>query len=207
MAGDAKKEMTALEAIYAKNADCTERSKILYAVFLQAGLRPYFVSEDIKETLKKFRRLPLGKTFSGHVFLGVKLGSRFRYFDLALLNNNVQAKQPHILEPHQMAAAELMCKAKEQDKTGRRGEARRLITNALEMNPADGYVWYAFGKLMFDKPVFSSVVENAWRMAIKLLPEFWSPHQGLSLLLRRQGRIAEAEAEAKLAVQLDPNHR
>ncbi|MBI5300251.1 MAG: hypothetical protein HY877_08195, partial [Deltaproteobacteria bacterium] len=36
MAGDAKKEMTALEAIYAKNADCTERSKILYAVFLQA---------------------------------------------------------------------------------------------------------------------------------------------------------------------------
>lgn len=210
MKGDDEKEVGALEALYEKNANCTERSKILFAVFSEAGLRPYFVIAETHEFIARFRRLfPDRIVPDGHVLVGVRMGRRFHYFDLALFDDDLQTKQPHIIGPREMATVELTTKAVEKQRTGLIGEARRLVELALDMSPRDGYAWYILGGLIFARGDASTFrdAEQAYRTSIKFDPDFWKVHDGLSDVLFGQGHNAEAVVEKRKSFQLDPNRR
>ncbi len=91
--GDAPLESTPLETIRTKTGWCTEWSKVLYAVFRLAGLKPFFVWTSLQDDPPAFIRDKLNDRFAlGHVYIGLKIGDRFRYFDPSFQKTNIQYK-------------------------------------------------------------------------------------------------------------------
>lgn len=78
MLDDAPVELSALEALRVKKGWCTEQSKVLYAVFKMAGLKPFFVRnkfKDMEPILKEKRSfIPQNLRAMGHVYVGIPLG-------------------------------------------------------------------------------------------------------------------------------------
>lgn len=90
---DAAEEATALETLRTKRGFCTERSKVVFAVFRMAGLDPQFASlrwQDLQSTrdAKPFSR-------DGHMVVALRLGHRYRLFEPSLTNVSSDARYPN----------------------------------------------------------------------------------------------------------------
>lgn len=89
MREDAPQEAGADQALFLKQGKCSEISKILYAVFREAGLSPYFIfvrGKEVGENWLKWgaelSEQARGEMLSeSHVYLGIDFDSRKLYFD------------------------------------------------------------------------------------------------------------------------------
>ncbi|GEM_PF-4200707 len=90
---DAPIEASALETLAAGKGWCTEQSKVLYAVFEMAGLKPEFVYVNGRDFLKVWKER--GKKFTpdimgqSHVALRIDFGEHDRVFDISNWQSNM----------------------------------------------------------------------------------------------------------------------
>lgn len=213
MASDSSEEVSAVEALRTRNANCSERSKILYAIFSMAGLKSNFVIADNQELVELFKVLYPGITPpDGHIFIGIKIGEKMRYFDPTLFNSNLEIKRPWILQAHHFAAAEIVNRAVERKKHRDLGEARRLLELALEISPKDGYAWFVYGNLHRDlagqdgfvRSAELMIAEAAYRKSIEYEPNFSRVHESLGYVLKMRGEFGESARELLKARRLGP---
>jgi len=95
---DADLEATALEALRSRRGYCTEKSRILYAVYRMAGLDPFFVMGKGRDLERYFRKrgMTVGASLdSGHQYLGLSWPQKARYFDPTILNSDAQYPNPY----------------------------------------------------------------------------------------------------------------
>jgi len=87
--GSRTEEHTALEALQLREGTCTERSKILYAIYKLAGLQPHFVfgrMQDLDPKLSRHMKLlPPSSREDDHIYVGMRFGDRTRFFDPSLV--------------------------------------------------------------------------------------------------------------------------
>lgn len=157
-------EKSALEALRTRDGECTERSKILYGVFKQAGLEPFFVATNfryMKPILKQhnvplsiYDRLPIMGNLRGHVYIGLALPDSkvIRYFDPTLGLSNVTYANYYHLGMMQFLGLEYNNRAQNvfnQERFGSRKAAQRLITQALRFDPDQPTIQYNHEVIFF----------------------------------------------------------
>jgi tetratricopeptide (TPR) repeat protein len=85
-------------------------------------------------------------------------------------------------------------------------EARRDLREASALPEADFYVWYELGLLEADAGRTDEAIDALAR-AIDMDPDYVNAHVARARLFRSAGRAAEAEAEYREVLRLEPGNR
>jgi Tfp pilus assembly protein PilF len=88
-------------------------------------------------------------------------------------------------------------------KQGRVGDAKRVLAEALAINPDLPDVAVLLG-LVSMREEDSVAAEAFYRRAIKIKPDFAEPHNNLAGILGRQGRYAESAFHFQKAIEANP---
>jgi serine/threonine protein kinase/TolB-like protein/Tfp pilus assembly protein PilF len=82
--------------------------------------------------------------------------------------------------------------------------AKQAVARALELDPTLAEAHAAFAWIALRADWDFAAAERAYRRALALKPGYATVHQGYALFLAYLGRLEEALAEARRAVELDP---
>ncbi len=206
---DAELEATALETIQKGRGLCTERSKVIFALFERAGLNPVFArmtGRDVeKSTLDHFSALgtPIEPPYSerdyteGHIIVGIPTGRKMLYFEPNVPSHmgdmfDDYAKNISLTEMLQVEMGNLIqnyIEAKDMD------SARRMVDGGLLL----GDTWSS-GNMIFYKHMLDAIASSQYEPLEEQLVEvlaknpYMFPARAMYCQhLLQQSRLNEAE--------------
>lgn len=139
-------ELSALEARKLKKGQCTELSKILYAVLKLAKLRPAFVSVNLWQTdVEKVREKLNANPAYGHVCLAVFIGDKIRLLDPALASHQPPHREYYLLSLRHFLSLEQINYAEFWHWKGARGKAMEQFQQALDIDPTNPIAYFGRG--------------------------------------------------------------
>lgn len=205
--GDAPREATALEALSLKKGWCTERSKILFAVFRMAQLPAFFLYGRGWEMAKQLKQAGIELTPQqravGHHFVGLSLGQRVRSFDLSLFNSQAQYPKFYGQSLSHFLSADLNNRANGLIDEGKLAEAEKPLLQAERLAP-DYFGTYAnLTDIYYKRSEFEKALAAAKR-AVELEPNFAEGHYNLFAVQEQLGQDAAALESLRKAAALAP---
>jgi tetratricopeptide (TPR) repeat protein len=208
MVEDAPLEATAIEALRNKKGWCTEKSKILFAVYKMAGLKPFFAHLKVRDIANKLKEegidIPPSLIRLGHVYLGVSLEGQTRYFDLALFNPHADYPifQPLRLR-HYLGQDKSNIGVDLAKKQGKFEEAARVQREATQISPEDPFSHYNLGHALLKQGKLDEAM-LAYKKATQLDPKMSDAFVSMGAVLNEQKKFDEAIAILLKEKELSP---
>ena len=100
-------------------------------------------------------------------------------------------------------AYENYAKAKKMAEDNRPKEAKRLVNQAIKMEPNEGHFRSFLGDLELDAKRYTAA-QNAYSEAIELNPDFFYPHLQSGLASEKQGALTKAISRLNRSIELLP---
>lgn len=210
MIDDAPIEATALEALQTKKGWCTERSKILYAVFRMAGLKPFFVAsnfEDLEGILStKGVEAPPSMKDSGHIYIGIALEASPMYFDLThIVSQNQTHNLYHQRLIHYLAVDKSNFATDLDRVTNHQStDAEKILRTAYCLDPGNPLTSFNLTALLVKRGQYEEAVKIS-REGIDANPTAHRLYFALGSSLFSLGRLDEAEQALKKVIELEPD--
>jgi tetratricopeptide (TPR) repeat protein len=200
MVEDSPFEADALEALQTKKGWCTERSKILYAVYKMAGLNPFFVythGADLITNLPRIPRFPNTprNEIDGHVYIGLPLGSKNRFFDLAVFRSNAKDSSYYPLRLAQYFSADLNNRGVGQLIHGKIEKAIQTFLKSIELDSNSPLTQGNLARARI-------LQENFERALPALLKQMEHSRKDSPILLYNLGLISWAQKDFKAAEEI-----
>ena len=206
---DSLVEAPALKALQDRKGWCTEKSKVLYAVYRMAGLKPVFVFTTLSEMGEKLKErgakeIPQSYRTQGHIYLGVPLTNHeWRYFDLAMQDTHAQyANFYHLRLSHYLASDKSnygVSLFQQQDLE----KALEILKEASSIDPKQSTPWNNLCFLHVSKGELEAALDDC-KKATQLMPRFAPSQVNLGGVLTAMKRFGEAERYYREAIRLDP---
>lgn len=205
--GDAPHEATALESLSLKKGWCTERSKILFAVFRMANLPAFFLYGRGWEMAKQLKQAGIELTpqqrATGHHFIGVSLGKRNRFFDLSLFNSKAQYPKFYGESLSHFLGADLNNRANSLIEAGKLGEAETQLLQAERLSPEYFGTYANLTDIYYKQESYEKALATAKR-SVQLEPNFAEGYFNLFAVQEQLNQDASALESLKKAVSLAP---
>lgn len=206
---DAELEATALETIQKGRGLCTERSKVIFALFERAGLNPVFArmtARDVeKSVFDQFNVLgasvqpPYSETdyTEGHIIVGIPTSRKMVYFEPNVPGHmgdmfDDYAKDISLTEMFQIDMSNLI---QEYIKTKDMDSARRIVDGGLSL----GDTWVK-GNIIFYKHMLDAIASSQYEVLEEQLvdvltknPDMFPARVMYCEQLLQQSRLNEAE--------------
>lgn len=211
MLEDAAMEATALDALRMKKGYCTEESNILYAVYRMAGLRPFFVfhrSKDMRAYQKEILHSLLN-TADSHVEIGLRLGTKTRYFDATNVISDSQFPNPYHLPLKSYAAVILSNRSVGYFMRDSK-QSLPLIRNAIRLDPEQPIYYSNYGGYLREQEKDLWRAEAAFKKALSLGTQESHHYFLLGLLYLEEPAFEKEKLDETIAlfqksVKLDPD--
>lgn len=147
---DGGREYSALQAIKNNQGWCTEWSKVLYGVYQMAGLHSFFASTqlDPKTLGAQISSLP-DATVLDHIFVGLSLGNRTRFFDVSRYNPDVKYSRYYRYHLRHYLSDDLSNRGVDEAKNKNNlPKAETILKYSLELNPDNHLSNYNLGLVL-----------------------------------------------------------
>lgn len=204
---DAEHEANAIEALRLKKGWCTERSKVLFAVFRLAKLQPFFVYGRGWEMAKQLQQagivLSAQQRAAGHHFIGLPLGNRYRYFDLSIFNSKAKYEKFYRESLSHYLSADLNNQANSFIEEDKLGEAENLLRRAEAVAPEYFGTYANLTDIYYKRSEYDKALSAAQR-SVALESNFPAGHYNLFVVLSQLGKNAEALKSLRKAIELSP---
>ncbi len=193
-------ELTAIQALREGKGDCTEVSKILFAVLKSAGFSPAFVLVNTtKSDSTSLRRLSVEQPGYSHVCLQVKIGNRTFLLDPGLY----QMDPPHhVFTPltlREYFASDLVNQGDNDPE-----KEMELVDKALRFYPNFDMAYANRGSLRTDRPDWKKAIEDFDR-GIQANPSNAALYYLRGRTYQEHNELDKALADFNQAIAKDPN--
>jgi tetratricopeptide (TPR) repeat protein len=225
-------EMTALEALSKSQGNCTELSKILFAVFRMVNLDPQFMWVDPTKSKDPWLAAAIEEQPSyDHVDVALKFHGRWRQFDAAMIDPDAQNPEsiPACLRqflsedfqnrginlPNQWEIFTQALQIDENNTSARNGralllyrqgkysEAQREAQISLDTNPKDSRTWDLMGTILKDQGEYGKSL-SCFDKSIELNKSFSFPYYNRGAVLQKLKKPDLALKDFSKAYELSP---
>lgn len=202
--GVRRKEYSALEAMQIEEGDCSEKSKILFAVFAMAGLSPFFVEVNPWKTDLPYMKNSLQQSRSySHVCVGLRFGRRVRLFDPAILESAAPHREYYALTLRQFLSAEYSERGLANSRRGEWKSAEEEYAKASLLDPFRPAPYVNRSMMWIEKNDVERAIREDSR-AIELDPQNVVAYANRCHDLGEKGQFKEALADCHKALELNP---
>lgn len=181
--GDKSKEYSALKAIENQWGECSENSKILFAIFKRAGYKPVFVLTDIREEGSK-KPEP-------HLCVGVYIESKLQIFDPSNNEPDAHYEKYRVLSLREFVSLEFRDRGVIALENGNRDKAFKLFSKSVQLDNRSVEARYCLGIALLTKDQPLEAILNL-KKAIKLEPDYANTYVGMASALARVDQKKEA---------------
>jgi len=200
-------ELSADEAIRKKRSKCTDKSKVLFAVLREAGLRPRYVKVLNRELLRIARTVGIVVSPDSrdidHVALHMTFGGRTRILDLQIFNSDAVFKDYYLLTPLQFLSSERTNRGFGLLHVGKLDKATLEFREAVRLEPESALAHLGLCQALANQKRFPDA-EQECQEAIRNQPDTASPYIGLGLVLMQAQNFEKAGEHFAKAVAIDP---
>lgn len=205
--GHGGEEFSALDAIKNKGGECTEQSKILFAILRMAGLDPVFVRVDQNNlssndpyTQKLITETPANMD---HICIGVYIRNLFRLLDASLINSNPNYVKYAPEALRQYLSSDYSNRGLAWTEKNELDKAFSNYTRALETDPENAEAYYNRGNAWAQKGEWDKALVDYTR-ALEINPEMEHVYCNRGLALAKKGDLDEAIADYTRAIEISP---
>ena len=204
MTQDSEIEASALEALSTQRGFCTEKSKILYAVYKMAGLSPFFVSAKGREFQRYLQSRGMELAFSNdsHQYIGISWPEKTRYFDLSFFNSDVRFPNPYRERLSQAQSWFQSNRGTELVDLGRTEDGIRALYSALQWHPSNYLAWSNLSVAYMSNNQDYKALAAGFR-ALELAPPDINPSYTIARTYWHMNRFDRALIWAEKATQVD----
>ena len=205
--GDNSEEYTALKALKEKQGECTEQSKILFALLRMAGLKPQFVfvkrtgltsnDPDMETYLKS---LPVGM---GHVCIGLEVRGRFRLLDPAFLSSDPAYTEYFPLSLRQYLSLDYSNRGVAWNKKEEHDRAIVDCTRAIEIDSQNAVAYFNRGAAWVNKGELDRAIAD-FTSAIEIDSQFAEAYYNRGVVWAKKEEPDKAIADFTSAIKIDP---
>jgi tetratricopeptide (TPR) repeat protein len=204
--GDYKRELSALEAIRANEAECTEHSKLLYSAYRMAGLDPFFNFVDFQRSEDRLVAAQLRENPDFfHVNVGLRLGDKTRIFDVTHLDPPHNSNGPLPLSLRQYLAMDFNNRGNFLKMNKENSQAEAVLIPALHLDPSSVLIYSHLADILIKK----KELQKCFEIIDASLQR--NPRNALAYLFRGTalemlGKNEEALRDYNRAISIRPNH-
>ena len=205
---DCEIEATAEEALNKSCGECTEMSKILYAVFKLAGLNARFAHVIPNQRFtKEFKK----ENSYRHISVALKLGRRTRVFDASLELSNTRAYYDRYVRfwfeqtNREFLSVHYLNLGTSHHDNGNLYLAERFYKIAIEINSSLPEAYYNLAGTYHQKGKIELAVTE-YNKAIKFNPDLVDAQFNLGVIRNNRGEYEAATFHMKRAIEIDPNY-
>ncbi|MFO1518161.1 MAG: tetratricopeptide repeat protein [bacterium] len=206
---DGLEEGSALEALKSKKGGVTEKAKILYAVFENAGLKPYFARSRVKDVESTFKantfRFHWQNRQDYHTFVGINFGNRSRLFDLSFFNSKADYAEYYPLRLTQVVASEINHRGFGFFVTGKGEQALAAFQLAGHLDPKNPLIYNNLGNVLLAINK-NDEAKKAIEESVKLDPQFPMGPMNLGNIAFQKGQLDKAVSLFYQATKIDPKY-
>jgi tetratricopeptide (TPR) repeat protein len=198
-------EFSALEALKIKKGQCTELSKILYAVLELAELRPIFVNVNLWRTDIEKVRVKLNQNPAyGHACVAVFIGDKTLLLDPALVRFQPVHEEYYLLSLRHFLSLEQINYAQFWEVKGDEEKTANHLQMALSIDPANPIAHVARGLYRAKRALYPEAMSD-FNRSLRLHPFY-----AVALMLRGQLHGEKQDWSSALAdldrsIALQPN--
>ena len=201
-------EYTALEAIQKSRGECTENSKILFALLRMGGLDPQFVLVKRKGLLTSgdpeieayLKDLPAGMD---HFCIGFELRGRFRLLDPSIFDSNADYTEYFPLSLRQYLNFDYSNRGNSWAKKEEYDKAIVDYTRAIEIDPRLAEAYTNRGVAWSNKGEYDKAITDHSK-AIEINPQFAEAYSNRGNDWDDKGESDKAIADYTRAIEIDP---
>src|SRR3989339_221864 len=190
--GDNTEEYSALDAIANNIGNCTEKSKILFAILRMAGLEPCFVAIDAAYLQQDL----------GHSCVGVDINGSIRILDSSALNSNATYKEYDILTLRQYYSSDYVNRGYAWQAGGDVDRALDAYAIALMLDSKNEDAYFNSGNAWSDKGNFEKAI-GAYSNAIEFDPQNHKLYANRGKAWFKTGHFDEAISDFTQALKID----
>ena len=196
-------EMDVLQTLLKNKGNCTEKSKILYALFKQSGLSPFFVDVELSEIEPQYRSFA-----QGHVCIGLQVKDKVRLFDLAQRNSNAPYKSFHRITLRHYLMYDLSNKAWALLEKNKTREAAEIYQQALKFGKDSTayFVYLGQGELFIRAEQYKEAQEVLDK-ALSIHPRQPETFYSLGYALIRLHQVDKGLDYLFMSLQVDLNNQ
>ena len=202
-------ELTADSAVQQQKGECTEKSKVLYALFRQAELKPQFVRVLNREMRRMIRAIGLptvpGLEDTDHMAVSLNFGNRTRIFDLQLFNSDALFREFYPLTILQFFAAEKINRAQELGSLNQDARAADELNESIRSEPDSAMTHASLCRLHLDHNRLEEA-QLACEQAVRLEPATSFALVSLGLVHVARQEWTQAETNFRAALRSNPYH-
>ena len=205
-ANNCELEANALTALKENCGWCTEKSKILYAIFKMAGLKTNFVHGLVKyAAIKNFKGLQ-----RYHVSVGLILETKTRFFDTALVLSDAESFYKENFDwwflstNREFLAVHYSNLGKNNVDRNEPDLAVEKCKKALQINSDLAEAHHNLGDAYYGKGELGPAIAE-YKKALKINPNLAESHNNLGNVYDKMGKLNLAVTEYKKALKIYPN--
>jgi len=210
--GDYSEEYSALSALDKESGECTEQSKILFAVLKMAGLNPAFAMpespskliEEVKEAnyLTTEEMNSLETSGMSHSYIGLKINKTWRLFDTAFSVSNANYKAFYVLSLRQYLGVDLPNYGDVFYKKGGYAAALAIYTKAIKIDSQATSALNNRGNVRMEKGNPDEAIVD-FIETIKINPKHAAAHYGHGKAWSMKGNFDKAIAHYTESLKFD----
>ena len=170
------------------------------------------IRTQVKAAISKLEQIPLKQagitltaqqSAAGHHFIGLALGTRYRYFDLSLVNSKAQYPKFYREGLSHYLAADFNNQANSFIDENKLNEAEKLLGQAEGLAPEYFGTYANLTDIHYKRENYDKAFAAAQR-AVELEANFAAGHYNLFVVLSQLNREAEAVKSLRKAIALAP---
>lgn len=199
-------EYTALEALDQRMGNCTEHSKILYAAYKMAGLKPEFViSDPLKSGYEWIKKWAENNPGYSHQSVGLEINGKFRHFDTAITEPRAKHNSYVRLNLLQALSAHFTSRGVAFWEQGKIPEAIKESHRATSLDPYNGVAFSNGSNYYREAGQKAQALEYANR-AIQIQPRNEGAYLNRAKILVSMGERKAALKDYDHLVELNPEN-
>lgn len=204
---DCEIEATATEALRQGCGECTEQSKILYAIFKMAGLDVSFVQGKAKYAAVDFQKEPVVDHFS----LGLILDRGMRVFDAAQKRSDAEPLYRMVFDYWFMYTNREILSSHYSDLGGdyvKKSDFKSALSElrkAVQIDPNSPLAHNNLGNV-YEKIGELNLAVSGYQEAIEINPHRAESHYNLGSIYAKQGKMDLAIEKYKEAIEIYPHY-
>ncbi len=198
-------EYSALQTIEKNDGWCTEWSKVLYGVYHMAGLNPFFATTRIDpKTIAAELSVNPDEQILDHIFLGLPLGSRTRFFDVSRYNPDIKYSRYYRYHLLHYLSDDFSNRGVDEAKNHENfSKAAVHLQRSLELNPDNYLSNYNLGVVLANQGQVEVAVRYLEK-AVKVDPAYLPAYEALGGAYSEQNQHDKAIQNYLQAVNLSP---